>query len=109
MQVVDFWHAAEYLGKAAAVIYRSQSATRKAWMDENCHKLKHEPGGATADLEAVEVVGEGSPLGQGGRGCATGEITYFTNQSKSGRMDYAMRVIRKEPDRQRCDGKRPAR
>ena len=28
VQVVDFWHAAEYLGKAAAVLYRGQPATR---------------------------------------------------------------------------------
>src|SRR3954454_17440375 len=41
-QVVDFWHAAEYLGKAAAVIYRGQPETRQGWMDENCHPLKHD-------------------------------------------------------------------
>ena len=28
VQVVDFWHAAEYLGKAAAVLYRGHPATR---------------------------------------------------------------------------------
>ncbi len=30
VQVTDFWHAAEYLGKAAAVLYRGQPQTRKA-------------------------------------------------------------------------------
>ena len=31
-QVVDFWHAAEYLGKAAAVIYRaSPRRARRGW------------------------------------------------------------------------------
>lgn len=30
-QVVDFWHAAEYLGKATAVINRGQPQTRQKW------------------------------------------------------------------------------
>ena len=31
VQVTDFWHAVEYLGKAAVVLYRGQPQTRKAW------------------------------------------------------------------------------
>jgi hypothetical protein len=37
VQVTDFWHAAEYLGQAAVVLYRGQPQTRKAWLDEACH------------------------------------------------------------------------
>src|SRR3954470_14442911 len=33
-QVVDFWHAAEYLGKAAVVLYRGRPHSRKAWSDD---------------------------------------------------------------------------
>jgi hypothetical protein len=96
VQVVDFWHAAEYLGKAAAVIYRSQSATRKAWMDENCHKLKHEPGGATAILNQLQSLAKVRPWAKEDEDVQRA-ITYFENQSKAGRMDYAARVRRKEP------------
>ena len=64
VQVVDFWHAVEYLGKAAAVLYRGQPETRQKWMDESCHTLKHEPGGAEAGAEAVEVAGEGAAVGE---------------------------------------------
>ena len=39
-QVVDFWHAAEYRGKAAAVLYRGQPATRQAWVNASYHTLK---------------------------------------------------------------------
>ena len=60
-QVVDFWHAAEYLGKAAAVIYRGQPTTRQAWMDESCHKLKHEPGGAAAILKQLKSLSKVRP------------------------------------------------
>src|SRR5512142_1778483 len=62
VQVTDFWHAAEYLGKAAVVLYRGQPRTREAWLEEACHRLKHEPGGAA-----------GTSLGQGGRGRGAGD------------------------------------
>ena len=73
VQVVDFWHAAEYLGKAAAVLYRGHPATREAWMEESCHTLKHDPGGAEAVLKRVEVAGEGATVGEGRRGRAAGD------------------------------------
>src|SRR5271170_2225466 len=53
-QVVDFWQAAEYLGKAAAVLYRGQPATRQSWVDTSCHALKQEPGGAAAILKQLK-------------------------------------------------------
>jgi hypothetical protein len=95
-QVVDFWHAAEYLGKAATVIYRAQPATRQAWMDEICHKLKHEPGGATAILKQLRSLSKVRPWAKDDEDVQRA-ITYFTNQSKAGRMDYAARVTNKEP------------
>ena len=85
-QVVDFWHAAEYLGKAAAMIYRGQPPTCQTWMDESCHKLKHEAGGAAGNLEAVEVVVKGAPWAKEDEDVQRA-ITYFGNQSKAGRMD----------------------
>src|SRR5262249_29207504 len=53
-QVVVFWHAAEYLGRAAAVLYRSQPATRRSWTETSCHTLKHEPGGAATILKQLK-------------------------------------------------------
>jgi hypothetical protein len=44
VQVTDFWHAAEYLGQAAVVLYRGQPQTRKAWLDDACDRLKHDSG-----------------------------------------------------------------
>src|SRR3954469_1809003 len=43
VQVTDYWHAAEYLGKAAVVLYRGHPRTREAWLEDACHRLKHEP------------------------------------------------------------------
>jgi hypothetical protein len=46
VQVTDFWHAAEYLGKAAVVLYRGHPRQKGAWLEEACHRLKHDVGGA---------------------------------------------------------------
>jgi hypothetical protein len=46
VQVTDFWHAAEYLGKAAVVLYRGRPRTKEAWLEEACRRLKHDEGGA---------------------------------------------------------------
>jgi hypothetical protein len=95
-QVVDFWHAAEYLGKAAAVLYRGQPATRRAWIEMSCHTLKHEPGGAAAVLKQLKSLAKVRPWAKDDEDVQRA-ITYFANQSGSGRMDYAARVGRKEP------------
>jgi hypothetical protein len=95
-QVVDFWHAAEYLGKAAAVLYRGQPATRKSWVDERCHELKHEPGGAAAILKRLKSLAKARPWAKDHEDVQRA-ITYFEDQSKAGRMDYPARVSRNEP------------
>jgi hypothetical protein len=67
-QVVDFWHAAEYMGKAAAALYRGHPATREKWMEDNCHTLKHEPGGGdsrtmrTLELDPQDLGRSGDPV-----------------------------------------------
>jgi hypothetical protein len=95
-QVVDFWHAAEYLGKAAVVLYRGQPKARQAWLDEACHRLKHEEGGAAAVLKQLKALVKARPWARGDEDVERA-ITYFTNQSQAGRMDYAARVAAHEP------------
>ena len=75
-QVVDFWHAAEYLGKAAAVLYRADPATRKSWVQRALPRAEARTRGRGGDLEAVEVAGEGATVGQGSRGCAAGDHVF---------------------------------
>jgi hypothetical protein len=95
-QVVDFWHAAEYLGKAAAVLYRGQPATCRSWMETSCHTLKHEPGGAAAVLKQLKSLARARPWAKESEDVQRA-ITYFTNQSGSGRMNYAAHVAKKKP------------
>jgi hypothetical protein len=96
VQVTDYWHAAEYLGKAAAVLYRGHPRTREAWLDDACHRLKHEPDGADWVLKRLRSLARERPWAKGDEDVQRA-ITYFANQSGSGRMDYASRVAAKEP------------
>jgi hypothetical protein len=96
VQVTDFWHAAEYLGKAAAVVYRGRPQARKTWMDEACHRLKHEPGGAGWVLRRLRSLARERPRARGDEDVQKA-ITYLANQSGAGRMDYAARVAANEP------------
>jgi hypothetical protein len=96
VQVVDFWHAAEYLGKAIAVLYRGQPETRRRWMDDSCHTLKHDPGGAAAVLKQLKSLAMVRPWAKDHEDVQRA-ITYFENQSGAGRMDYAARVAADEP------------
>ncbi len=86
-QVIDFWHAAEYLGDAAGVLFARSPEARRAWLESSCHRLKHEVGAAKQlirDLRRMAAE-KGVPSDQEDVAAA---ITYFTNQSKAGRMDY---------------------
>ena len=96
VRVTDFWHAAEYLGKAAVVLYRGRPQTRKAWVDEACHRLKHEAGGAEWVLKRLRSLARERPWAKDDEDVQKA-ITYFANQSGAGRMDYAARVEANEP------------
>jgi hypothetical protein len=96
VQVIDFWHAAEYLGDAAGVLFARSPDAKRAWLESSCHRLKHEPGAArqlTKDLKRMAAQ-KGVSLDQEDVAAA---ITYFTNQSRAGRMDYPPLVEAKVP------------
>jgi hypothetical protein len=96
VQVTDFWHAAEYLGKAAVALYRGRPRTREAWLEAACHRLKHEPDGAEWVLKQLRRLARERPWAKGHEDVQRA-ITYFANQSGAGRMDYASRVAANEP------------
>jgi hypothetical protein len=96
VQVTDFWHAAEYLGKAAVVLYRGHPRTKEAWLKDACHRLKHEPGGADWVLKQLRRLGRERPWAKEHEDVQRA-ITYFANQSGAGRMDYASRAAANEP------------
>jgi hypothetical protein len=95
-QVIDFWHAAEYLSDAADVLFVRTPAAKKAWLESCCHRLKHEPGAAkqlVRDLRRLAAE-KGAPSDQG---AVKEALMYFTNQSREGRMNYAPLVAANVP------------
>jgi hypothetical protein len=80
--IVDFWHAKEHLVELAQVLHPAEEA-RKPWLDEWCHRLKHEGGKAVlVALEAIDL----SAATEHVREVHRQTTTYFRNQSH--RMDY---------------------
>jgi hypothetical protein len=84
VQVTDYWHAAEYLGRAAVVLYRGHPRTREAWLDDACHRLKHEPDGAEWVLKRLRSLTRERPWARADEDVQRA-ITYFANQSGAGR------------------------
>jgi hypothetical protein len=88
VQVIDFWHAAEYLSDAGDALFADSPGAKRPWLEASCHRLKHEAGAARQlirdlrRLAAEKGVALGHPE-------LEATLTYFTNQSKAGRMDYA--------------------
>ncbi len=90
-RVIDFWHAAEYLSDAADVLFVRTPKAKEAWLESACHRLKHQPGAAkqlVKDLRRLATE-KGAPTDEG---AVKEAMTYFTNQGRGGRMDYARLV-----------------
>jgi hypothetical protein len=87
-QIVDFYHAAEYLSDAADVIFSGRPAEKERWLEDRCHDLKHESGAAGAILKEVKKLATANRRANGHEDVEKA-ISYFGNQNKKGRMDYA--------------------
>jgi hypothetical protein len=96
VQVIDFWHAAEYLSDAADVLFARTPKAKAAWLEGSCHRLKHEPGAARQLIRDVRRLAaeKGIALDQPDIEAA---LSYFGNQSKAGRMDYPPLVAANVP------------
>lgn len=86
-QILDFYHATEYISGVSRVIYeyRFYPEKRKAWLDEACHRLKNDFDGSKNLLrEMKNMPREG--LSFESEKALNAAITYFTNQQQ--RMSY---------------------
>jgi len=95
-QVIDFWHAAEYLGDAAGVLFARSPDAKRAWLESCCHRLKHEPGASRRLIKDLRRMAAEKGVSPDHEDLAA-TITYFTNQSKAGRMDYPPLVASNVP------------
>jgi hypothetical protein len=79
--ILDFWHAAEYLGELSRALYPTDEEAAQRWREQWCHRLKHEGGQAVLQGLRELVV-----RGRAARECWQRVLTYFGNQVH--RMDY---------------------
>ena len=93
-ECVDFYHATGYLYWVAKAVHPRNPTARQEWLEESCHKLKHEKGYAKKLLAQMEAL----PTG-GLSETVVEELekakTYFRNHHQQ--MDYAQRLEAKLP------------
>ena len=88
-QVLDFYHATEYLSKVANSVFSSSAKKRKAWLDDRCHELKHTSGAAQTILAEMQQFKEEKKLSKKKMEGLDEAITYFQNNIDQSRMNYA--------------------
>jgi hypothetical protein len=85
--ILDFYHAAEYLGEVARALHPADEAARASWLGDWCGRLKREGGPAVLEgLRALPVSGREA------RRVRSEVMRYFENQSH--RMDYPSYVAK---------------
>jgi hypothetical protein len=96
VQVVDFYHATQYLWEAAEPLFARDGSGLRPWIDDWCHRLKHEPGAAAALIADLEA--RGAALGRKRLPAEVdAALTYFRNQVKGDRMNYPELVAKHIP------------
>ena len=85
-RVLDFWHLTEYLSEASKIMF-PRVAQREQWMEERCHQLKHEHGGAKAILEEIEQAAKKEGLSKTKLETLNTTVCYMSNNAK--RTNYA--------------------
>ena len=97
-QTLDFYHASEYVGKAAVVMFKGakKKVEREAWLEDQLHQLKHKQGATSRLLSVLEDFISTSPVKNAeDRKKFQSAVTYLRNQK--GRMKYSYSVERNWP------------
>ena len=97
-QVVDFYHASEYVGKAAAAMFpgKKRAKEKAAWLEDRLHRLKHKQAAASRLLNEMEEFAASHTIRAKQVRCGLeSAITYFRNQKQ--RMNYGYHTARRQP------------
>ena len=80
-QLIDFFHATEYVGKIAQALYPQRKAEdkRAQWQQAHCSKLKHDPDVLDVLIAEAARLSRRSTLSQKVRDDAYSAWTYFNN------------------------------
>ena len=94
-QILDFYHAAGYLGALAEALHPNTVSKQKEWLTENCRKLKHEKGKAGELLNQMKEVKQEKSHAKNLTEKLQAAITYYENHQHQ--MDYAEYLEKKYP------------
>jgi hypothetical protein len=86
IQVLDFYHATQYLADVASVAAPESEKERVQWLDDRCHDLKHKHGAAARLLKEMEGM-QTEGLTKIMQEKLNSAITYFRNHKHQ--MRYA--------------------
>jgi len=87
VQVLDFYHATEYLSDAAVAAHPRNKKKRTGWLEARRHRLKHEPGAAEQLLTEMQALANERSLSGATKDKLASAITYYDNHKHQ--MDYA--------------------
>src|SRR4028118_1494946 len=93
-QILDFYHATEYLTNVADAQFARDPRARKQWLDDATTTLKHDPLGPLALIAQMQSFLTGH-LQPGPRGKIKAALTYFQNQQPL--MNYALHLEQNLP------------
>jgi len=86
VQILDFYHAAEYITKASFAAHPRNETERERWVEDHCHDLKHKRGAAARLIKELQALST-SRLSETVREDLERVITYFENHQHQ--MNYA--------------------
>jgi hypothetical protein len=95
VEIVDFYHATEYLAKASKASNSKDEDKQKEWLESACHVLKNDQYSALAILEEMKELREKKNLSKQVRKDLESAITYFTNHNKQ--MNYSDAIANNFP------------
>jgi len=93
VQVLDFFHATEYLAKVSNAAFK-RKYEGKEWLKKSCHTLKHETDGAKILLKEMKNLVK-KKISCGKKEEINKAITYFTNHLEQ--MNYSSYVSQNMP------------
>jgi hypothetical protein len=86
VQILDFYHAAEYITQASVAAYPRNETQREQWVETHCHDLKHKQGAVSRLIKELEELRD-AKLSKSAREDLEQAITYFGNHKHQ--MNYA--------------------
>ncbi len=91
-QLLDFYHATEYLANVAYAAYPQKSGKprRQEWLADRCHRLKHEAGMASVLIAEMKMLQRRRKLSDKIREDLASALTYFENHQLM--MNYSAHI-----------------